>query len=202
MQTDLSMSSGGYSLVLSIFYVSYLLFEVPSNMLITHSSPKIFLPAIMFTWVCALCCTLLTPGCHLDRGQGYPLDRSHGRLPLRSRCRGGGLLPRRVFPYVMLVQGKWPMSAHTNIQPEEMSKRQTIFYSATLVAGAFGGLLAGGIMQGMEGLANTRGWRWLFMIEGLATCVVAVGAYFVLPSEPHSLLCADIRLSHQHQLAH
>lgn len=51
MEDDLNMSSGGYSLVLSIFYVSYLLFEVPSNMLIARSSPKIFLPGLMFTWV-------------------------------------------------------------------------------------------------------------------------------------------------------
>lgn len=76
------------------------------------------------------------------------------------------------------------------MQPEEMSKRQTIFYSATLVAGAFGGLMAGGIIEGMEGIGNTRGWRWLFIIEGLATCAVAMAAYFVLPSE--YLPCATL----------
>ena len=44
----------------------------------------------------------------------------------------------------------------------------TIFYSATLVAGAIGGLLAGGIIEGMEQIGGTRGWQWLFIIEGVS----------------------------------
>lgn len=59
----------------------------------------------------------------------------------------------------------------------------TLFYSATLVAGAFGGLLAGGIIQGMDGVGGTPGWKWLFIIEGCATVAVAGFAVFVLPSE-------------------
>lgn len=70
MQDDLHMKSPGYSLVLSIFYVSYLLFEVPSNMLITHSQPRIYLPALMFTWVCEDS-TYLTPGCYFHCGEGH-----------------------------------------------------------------------------------------------------------------------------------
>jgi hypothetical protein len=35
-----------------------------------------------------------------------------------------------------------------------------MFYTAALIAGAFGGLLAGGIIEGMEGLGGVRGWKW------------------------------------------
>lgn len=68
MATDLNLSSSDYSLVLSIFFVvsptpclslqpililinqSYLVFEVPSNMLLARSKPAIFLPSLMVTW--------------------------------------------------------------------------------------------------------------------------------------------------------
>ena len=89
----------------------------------------------------------------------------------------------------MLVQGEssgfgdWELCEQAaNAQPAELSKRIAFFYTASLLSGAFGGLLAGGIIEGMEGLANTRGWKWLFMIEGMATVVVGATAWFILPS--------------------
>jgi MFS family permease len=69
------------------------------------------------------------------------------------------------------------------VQPDELSKRLAIFYSAALMAGAFGGLLAGVITEYMDGLGSTPGWQWLFIIEGLGTVVIAVVAVFVLPGE-------------------
>lgn len=47
------------------------------------------------------------------------------------------------------------------IQPNELSKRLALFYSASLMAGAFGGLLAGVITQYMDGVGNTPGWQWV-----------------------------------------
>lgn len=69
-------------------------------------------------------------------------------------------------------------------KPSEMSKRLFFFYTASLMGGAFGGLLAGGIITGMEGKAGVRGWKWLFIIEGCATVVAACCAYFILPDYP------------------
>ena len=68
-------------------------------------------------------------------------------------------------------------------QPIELSKRVAGFYTASLISGAFGGLLAGGIIDGLDGKAGTRGWKWLFIIEGLCTVVLATIAFFVLPGE-------------------
>jgi hypothetical protein len=73
-------------------------------------------------------------------------------------------------------------------KPAELSKRIAFFYTASLVSGAFGGLLAGGLIEGMEGLGGVRGWKWLFMIEGMATVLIAIGAYFVLPSESRPIV--------------
>ena len=43
-----------------------------------------------------------------------------------------------------------------------------MFYTAALIAGAFGGLLAGGIIEGMEGLGGVRGWKWWVTCKLLA----------------------------------
>lgn len=53
----------------------------------------------------------------------------------------------------------------------ECGLRISIFFSAATAAGAFGGLLARGIIE-MEGLGGLNGWAWIFIIEGLATFVV------------------------------
>lgn len=48
-----------------------------------------------------------------------------------------------------------------------------IFFSAATAAGAFGGLLARGIME-MSGVGGKGGWAWIFILEGLLTLVVGV----------------------------
>jgi sugar phosphate permease len=71
-------------------------------------------------------------------------------------------------------------------KPFELAKRLAIFYTASLMSGAFGGLLAGAITGNMDMVGGVRGWKWLFVIEGIATVVLAVVAVFVLPDFPHS----------------
>jgi MFS family permease len=65
----------------------------------------------------------------------------------------------------------------------EAQKRFSFFFSSTTLAGAFGGLLASGLGK-MHGLANLAGWRWVFIIEGILTCVVAIALFFLLPDFP------------------
>ncbi|OCF55072.1 hypothetical protein L486_07182 [Kwoniella mangroviensis CBS 10435] len=161
MQADLKLSSSDYSLVLSIFFVGYLLNEVPCNMILSRSTPSIFLPTVMVLW-----------GGMSIGAKG--VNSLGGMVAFRMVL---GLVEAGFFPGVMLLMSCW-------YKPVEMSKRIALFYTASLVSGAFGGLLAGGIIEGMEGVAGTRGWQWLFIIEGLATVVIACVAYFVLPNYP------------------
>lgn len=65
-----------------------------------------------------------------------------------------GLVEAGFFPGIMLVISCW-------YKPEEMSKRVAGLYSATMMSGAFGGLLAGGLIEGMEGVRGIRGWHWM-----------------------------------------
>jgi MFS family permease len=65
----------------------------------------------------------------------------------------------------------------------EAQRRYSFFFSSTTLAGAFGGLLASAIGK-MSGLRGYNGWRWIFILEGVLTCLVAIIFFFVLPSFP------------------
>ena len=84
----------------------------------------------------------------------------------------------------------------------EAQKRFTFFFSSTALAGAFGGLLASGLGK-MGGLRGYHGWRWVFIIEGVITCVIALFAYFIIPDFPEdsNWLTDEERRFIQHKLA-
>jgi MFS family permease len=65
----------------------------------------------------------------------------------------------------------------------EAQKRYSFFFSSTTLAGAFGGLLASAIGK-MDGMRGYHGWRWIFILEGVLTCVVAIFFWFLLPDFP------------------
>ncbi|UNI15793.1 hypothetical protein JDV02_002294 [Purpureocillium takamizusanense] len=66
-----------------------------------------------------------------------------------------------------------------------MQLRQAMFLSASSFAGAFGGLLAFGIVK-MDGIGGLEGWRWIFIVEGIVTVAVAVLACFCLYDFPET----------------
>jgi MFS family permease len=61
-----------------------------------------------------------------------------------------------------------------------------MLYSGALISGAFSGLIAAGITGNMDGTRGLRAWRWLFIIEGAITVVIAFAAFFVLPNFPRT----------------
>jgi MFS family permease len=56
MADDLKLTSNQYSICLVVFFVSYVIFEVPSNLILSRSRPSIFLPVIMILWGTVTCC--------------------------------------------------------------------------------------------------------------------------------------------------
>ena len=66
---------------------------------------------------------------------------------------------------------------------DEAQLRFSLFFGSATLAGAFGSLLASAI-QAMNGIRGYSGWRWIFMLEGIATCVLACTAYLVISDFP------------------
>ncbi|KAF5103743.1 hypothetical protein D0Z03_000079 [Geotrichum reessii] len=81
-----------------------------------------------------------------------------------------------LFPGVAFFLTQWYCSA-------ELQLRQALFFSAASIAGAFSGLLAFGIAK-MDGTGGLEGWRWIFILEGILTVLVAFGAYYWLYDYP------------------
>ena len=66
---------------------------------------------------------------------------------------------------------------------EEAQRRFTFFFSSVTLAGAFGSLLASGI-ENLNGHGGLHGWRWIFILEGLLTMVLAFASYFLILDLP------------------
>lgn len=61
--------------------------------------------------------------------------------------------------------------------------RGAIFFSAAALAGSFGGLLAAAIAQ-MDGIGGKNGWSWIFILEGLATILIAIASFWMVHDFP------------------
>lgn len=161
MGDDLALTDDKFAWVLSIFFFGYLICEVPSNMVLSRSRPSIFLPGIMLIWG-ALCALMA-------------LANSYAAL-LAFRFILG-CIEAGFFPGVLYVLSCWYTRA-------ELGKRFAIFYTAAVLSGAFGGVFAGAITSGLDGAHGIAGWRWLFIVEGVATVGVSGIAFMVLLDYP------------------
>lgn len=166
LSEDLKMSSQDYNWALSVFFFGYVLFEVPSNMILSRSKPSIFLPTIMLLWG-ALCCVMAA------------VRNFAGLCALRFVL---GCVEAGFAPGVLFLMSSWYTQA-------EQARRFAVYWSAAVASGAFGGLLAGAITSKLDGVAGLEGWRWLFIVEGLATCVVSLAAYKLLFNFPENTKC-------------
>ncbi|KAL2834381.1 major facilitator superfamily domain-containing protein [Aspergillus cavernicola] len=152
LESDLGLSPQQYSWCLTIFFIPYAIFEVPSNLVLKFLKPSIWLPIIMFIWGLTMCL--------MGFAQNYS-GLLAGRFFL-------GLAEAGLFPGVTYICTTW-------YKRYEQQKRVAIFYCAASVSGSFSGLLAYGIGF-MDGIRGYHGWRWVFILEGLLTVIIALCA--------------------------
>lgn len=67
---------------------------------------------------------------------------------------------------------------------KELGIRMAFLISGLLLSNAFAGLISSGVLSGMAGVGNLAAWRWLFILEGLATIAIALVALVFLPEYP------------------
>ncbi|KAI3328862.1 MFS general substrate transporter [Xylariaceae sp. AK1471] len=157
---DLHLSTGQYNATLTIFFVSYSIFEPLTNVLLKRLRPSIFIPIIMFFWGASM------------TGMGFTYNYS-GLLAARWFL---GLAEAGLFPGVNYYLSCWYKRA-------EFGTRAAIFFSAAALAGSFGGLLAAAIEK-LDGKGGLAGWRWIFILEGLLTIVAAVASFWMVHDFP------------------
>ncbi|KAF1971395.1 MFS nicotinic acid transporter-like protein Tna1 [Bimuria novae-zelandiae CBS 107.79] len=160
LQEDLNLTNGQYNATLSIFFVSYSVFEPLTNILLKKMRPSIFIPLIMVLW--GICMTTM--------------GLVHNYEGLMTTRWFLGMAEAGLFPGVNYYLSCW-------YKRSEFGIRAAIFFSAAALAGSFGGLLAAGIAQ-MGGVAGKPGWAWIFILEGVATILVGIVSYWMVHDFP------------------
>ena len=160
LPADLHLVGNQQNVALAIFFVPYILFEVPSNICLKFFKPHVWLAGCMLSFGVLMIC------------QGFVQNYS-GILATRFFL---GLAEAGIFPGSFYIISFW-------YRREDAQKRFTFYWCSVLIATAFGGLLAGAIAN-MNGIAGYSNWRWVFILEGIATILVGVLAYFAVTDFP------------------
>ncbi|KAJ5167502.1 uncharacterized protein N7482_006283 [Penicillium canariense] len=164
LEKDLGLVGNQYLTCVSILFVGYLLMQIPSNLLLNKfGKPAIYLPTAMILWG-----IISTATAAAQNFAGLVVTRFFL-----------GFIEAAYFPGCLYFLSAW----YTR---KELGFRTAALYSGSLLSGAFSGLIAAGITSGMDYKMGLRAWRWLFIIEGAITIVVAVIAIFILPNFPRT----------------
>ncbi|KAJ3993883.1 MFS general substrate transporter [Lentinula boryana] len=160
LEKDLNITDTQYLLALTIFFFSYAIFEVPSNVFLKRLRPSLWLSGLMFCW--GIMMTV----------QGL-VHNFGGLMGMRWML---GMFEAGLFPGVNYYLSCW-------YKRSEFGIRAAIFFSAATVSGAFGGLLAAAISN-MDGIGGKPAWAWIFILEGLATVIAGALSFFIIQDFP------------------
>ncbi|KAG9495425.1 hypothetical protein J7337_013671 [Fusarium musae] len=133
---DRSNAGNEYLTGLTLYFIGYVLFEIPCNIILKRTTPRLWLPTLTVAW--GIVATLL----------GIVQNKT-------------GFFIARFF----------------------LGVTESGLFPGGFTPGAFGGILAYGIGK-MAGVVWDNGWRWIFILEGIATVVVAVAAYWFIENYP------------------
>lgn len=161
MGADLSMSSAQIGLAAGLFFIGYILVEIPSNMMLHRFGARLWISRIIVTWGIV---TALTGTVH-SAGQLY-----FARVVLGFAEAGlaAGILLYLTF-WFPKKQRVWAMST---------------FFLMIPLSGIVGAPVAAALLEWGQGLLGIAGWRSLFVVEGAITVLVGVVILLYLPDRP------------------
>ncbi|KAL2789226.1 major facilitator superfamily domain-containing protein [Aspergillus keveii] len=158
MEADLNLTGNRYSIVLMIFFITYIAVELPSNALIRRLGVKIYLPCLVAAWgVVAMCFGFLQ-----NYGQTIALRILLGFFD-------GG-------PGCIFVISCW-------YKKYEVQRRLSIWFVSGSVISAFTGIFSYGLSR-MDGSGGLEGWRWIFIVPGAVTAALALPLFYFIADFP------------------
>lgn len=163
MLSDLSFSNTVYGIGAGIFFVGYVLFEVPSNIIMHRVGAKVWIARIMITWalIAAAMAFVKTPT------QFYIL-----RFFL-------GVAEAGFIPGVLLYLTYWFPAAWRG-------RIIAVFLAAIPLSNIIGGPLSGWILASFSDVGGLRGWQWLFLIETIPSIILGIVTLFYLDNSVES----------------
>jgi ACS family tartrate transporter-like MFS transporter len=160
MNAVLGLSASAYGLGAGIFFVSYTLLEVPSNVVLARVGARLWIARIMITW------GLVSSGMMLVRGAAS----FYAMRFLLGAAEAG------FFPGVIYYLTRWFPAA-------ERARAIAAFMTASLTAGIVGGPVSGALLS-MNGVGGLAGWQWLFLLEGIPAIVLGTVVLFYMTEQP------------------
>lgn len=160
MNRDLGFSAAVYGLGSGIFFLSYTLFEVPSNLILARVGVRIWIARIMFTWG-----VLATAMIFVNSATTFYV--------LRFLL---GIAEAGFFPGIILYLTHW-------FPARERGKAVGYFMTATAMAGVIGAPVSSALLQ-LHGAFGLHGWQWLFLIEGLPAILLAPVVLLFMTERP------------------
>ncbi|KAF5853186.1 hypothetical protein GGP41_001753 [Bipolaris sorokiniana] len=161
LEASLGIDDVQYQTAVMVLWAGYISMMVPSNMLLSIFKPRLYLPTVVIVW-------------GIVSGATGFVQNHAGLVALRFLV---GVTEAPYFAGCIFFLSCW----YTR---KELPSRIATFYSGYTLSSAFGGLIAAGIVDGMEGLGGYPSWRWIFIIEGALTIIMAFGGYMLLPNYP------------------
>ncbi|GLR09358.1 4-hydroxyphenylacetate permease [Mixta theicola] len=160
MGKDLGLTSTMFGLAATLFYVTYVLCGIPSNIMLGIAGARRWIATIMVLWGIASTCTLFAT----DATSLYLLRMLVGIAE-------AGFLPG------ILLYLTWWFPAYYR------ARANALFMVAMPVTMMIGSLLSGYILA-LDGVWNLKGWQWLFLLEGLPSVILGVATWFFLDDKP------------------
>ena len=148
MQGDLGFSPMVYGLGASMFFIGYVFFEIPSNLIMARVGARIWIARIMITWGGVSTCMIF-------------VNTSFGFYLLRFLL---GVAEAGFFPGMIFYLTHW-------IPAKERARAFALFLTSTSLAGVFGGPISRALLK-IGDVAGLKSWQWLFLVEGIPALVL------------------------------
>lgn len=158
---DIGLSEGAYGFGVGLFFVGYIIFEVPSNLLLHRVGARRTIARIMVLWgIISTSMMFVTT----------PMQFYVARVAL-------GVAEAGFFPGVILYLTYWYPAARR-------ARVTSRFVLGIAFSGIVSGIVSGWIMQNMGDVAGLRSWQWLFLLEGAPSIITGIVAFFYIVDKP------------------
>lgn len=161
MSADLGFSASIFGLGAGVFFIGYLVFEIPSNMLMVRIGAMKTLSRILILWGIVSTAMMFTSS---------PMSFYVLRFLL-------GVAEAGFFPGAVLYLTYW-------YPAERRAKIIALFMTPVAFSGLIGGPLSGWILQNLNGVNGWAGWQWMFLVEGVPSVILGILIIFLLSERP------------------
>lgn len=160
MNADIGLSAAAYGFGAGIFFVTYVLTEVPSNIILARVGARIWLARIMFTWGVISLLMIFVRG-------------EYSFYILRALL---GIAEAGLYPGIVYFMSLW-------FPAEYRARIGSLFWLSIPLSTVIGAPISG-LFLNLHGLFGLTGWMWLFILESVPTILISFVLFAVLRDSP------------------